>query len=251
MKMCSNNTGGSNCERCAEGFYGDPNDFGCESCPCPETHRNFAKGCTFHNGRVSCICKPGYIGDFCDKCASGFYGNPEKVNGVCRDCECNLHGSISSDCDEITGNCFCRDGISGKHCDKCDLAKSILQNGICRGNNSNFFLNKLFFTQSIKFILVCDNCTLTLLSSAEYLEYLIESEADIVDLDGIPAPWPRLKIFENSTQHLTHKLSDLNVAKDKIENYNDLQIDKVKSVALNSIKNTNSNFFFSYHSLHS
>lgn len=76
--------------------------------------------------------------------------------------------------------------------------------------------------------LVCDNCTITLLDSTEYLGYLIESEPDLIELDGIPAPWPRLKSLENSTQHLTHRFYSLVNSRNKIEDFSDLQLEKVK-----------------------
>lgn len=129
--MCSNNTGGAHCESCAAGFYGDPNDYGCQSCPCPETHRNFAKGCTFQHGRVSCSCRPGYIGDLCDSCAPGFHEAPDL--GGCIDCACNVHGSVSIECDGLTGDCKCKDGIIGQKCDRCALSTSILEVGGCQG----------------------------------------------------------------------------------------------------------------------
>lgn len=140
--MCTNNTGGAHCEFCAEGYYGDPFDYGCESCPCPETHRNFAKGCTFYNGRVSCSCKPGYIGDFCDACAPGYYGSPEQEGGGCIDCQCNPHGSVSIECDALSGECMCKDGIIGKQCDKCIQPTSILDVGGCQG----IYLQQIFRT---------------------------------------------------------------------------------------------------------
>lgn len=130
-KMCANNTGGAHCELCADGYYGDANDYGCQSCPCPETHRNFAKGCTFQHGRVSCVCRRGYIGDLCDSCAAGFYEASDQDG--CIDCECNLHGSVSIECDGLTGNCMCKDGIIGQKCDRCALQTSILEIGGCQG----------------------------------------------------------------------------------------------------------------------
>lgn len=137
--MCANNTGGARCQSCADGFYGDPDDDDdaqCQSCPCPETHRNFAKGCTFSNGRVSCSCRAGYIGDFCDFCAPGYYGSPEQEGGGCIDCQCNPHGSVSIECDGLSGECMCKDGIIGKRCDQCAQPASILAAGGCQGMNS-------------------------------------------------------------------------------------------------------------------
>lgn len=58
--LCQKNTGGQNCELCAEGYYGDPSsEQGCQACPCPETRKNFAKGCQVYDHQVNCICKEG------------------------------------------------------------------------------------------------------------------------------------------------------------------------------------------------
>lgn len=106
---CRDYTGGANCELCQEGYYGHP-DTGCEACPCPETNRNFARGCNVHKGKVSCICKTGYTGQLCDKCMLGFYGNTEGLNGKCSECDCDPDGIVSNECDEITGQCNCKPG---------------------------------------------------------------------------------------------------------------------------------------------
>lgn len=134
-RQCSGNTSGPRCDRCAEGFYGDPAS-GCASCPCPETQRNFARGCTFTRNRVSCICKPGYAGDLCESCAPGFYGSPGNDGGNCTECDCDRHGSVSGDCDAVTGHCRCKDGVTGKRCSKCEERRSILENGHCKGRAS-------------------------------------------------------------------------------------------------------------------
>lgn len=130
-KKCRDFTGGPNCEVCQEGYYGNPYT-GCEPCPCPETNRNFARGCNVNKGKVSCICKPGYTGPLCDKCMLGFYGNTEGLNGKCSECDCDPDGIVSNECDEITGQCNCKPGITGRRCDRCDQSKYILQDSQCR-----------------------------------------------------------------------------------------------------------------------
>ncbi|RWS15687.1 agrin-like protein [Dinothrombium tinctorium] len=34
-------------------------------------------------------------------------------------CDCNKYGSVRSDCEQTTGKCVCKPGISGMKCDKC------------------------------------------------------------------------------------------------------------------------------------
>lgn len=40
-----------------------------------------------------CECKPQFIGENCDECASGYYSPPE-----CKPCECSLNGTIDDTC---------------------------------------------------------------------------------------------------------------------------------------------------------
>ena len=37
----------------------------------------------------------------------------------CAACNCDLEGSYNRTCDAITGQCQCRPGITGQHCDSC------------------------------------------------------------------------------------------------------------------------------------
>lgn len=75
--------------------------------------------------------------------------------------------------------------------------------------------------------IVCDNCTITLLESSNDLSYYIQSETQQIDLNSVPAPWSRLLSYENASEHLILKLEDIVESTEKIENYNDLQVDKV------------------------
>lgn len=60
-----------------------------------------------------CICKPGFGGRRCEKCAPGFRNYP-----TCERCPCNQAGSLNFDtCEEE--NCICKQNVEGKFCDKC------------------------------------------------------------------------------------------------------------------------------------
>lgn len=65
------------------------------------------------------------------------------------------------------------------------------------------------------------------MESSNDLAYFIQTETHHIDLDSIPAPWSRLLSYENTTEHLIIRLDDITKSTEKIENYNDLQIDKV------------------------
>lgn len=134
LQSCRDYSGGPKCDRCAEGFYGDPNNIvGCQSCPCPETSKNFARGCTFQSNRVSCICRPGYTGDLCDRCSSGYFGVPDTDGGYCTECDCDPNGIASTECDGLSGQCHCKPNITGRRCDKCTEPRHILEDGACKG----------------------------------------------------------------------------------------------------------------------
>lgn len=70
-----------------------------------------------------CDCKEGVTGLKCDKCSNKFWNfqalidNPTS-NG-CQPCKCNRIGSVSEDCDRVSGKCRCRPGVKGLQCDQC------------------------------------------------------------------------------------------------------------------------------------
>ncbi|XP_031416162.1 laminin subunit alpha-3-like [Clupea harengus] len=88
---CQYNTAGDHCEHCAEGYYGDAVQRTCKLCPCPFSvlSNSFALGCMQVGSDVECVCKPGYTGLRCQRCSSGYYGNPLLPFGGCQPCNCN------------------------------------------------------------------------------------------------------------------------------------------------------------------
>uniref|UniRef100_A0A8C8JW27 Laminin, alpha 1 n=1 Tax=Oncorhynchus tshawytscha TaxID=74940 RepID=A0A8C8JW27_ONCTS len=118
---CTQNTAGVNCETCADGFY-RPHEVLSPHCPNPcvecgcdmrgsltptcirdDNHAKLEKG--------QCLCKEGFVGEHCERCAFGYRDFP-----LCSRCECSLEGSLNIDpCTE----CICKENVMGANCDLC------------------------------------------------------------------------------------------------------------------------------------
>uniref|UniRef100_A0A8C8TSB6 Laminin subunit alpha-3 n=1 Tax=Peromyscus maniculatus bairdii TaxID=230844 RepID=A0A8C8TSB6_PERMB len=128
---CQHSTAGEHCELCKEGYYGNAIHGSCRVCPCPHTN-SFATGCTVDGGNVRCACKPGYTGAQCERCAPGYFGNPQKFGGSCQPCTCNSNGQLGT-CDPLTGDCVSqepKDGSPAEECDDCDSCVMTLLNDL-------------------------------------------------------------------------------------------------------------------------
>ncbi|CAB3408759.1 unnamed protein product [Caenorhabditis bovis] len=121
---CEHNTEGFNCERCKEGYY-RPSGMShyrhdaCRTCDC-DPIGSVSDACvrddqTAMNGQQpgDCVCKPGFGGRRCDRCARGFRNHP-----TCEPCPCNQAGSVNFDtCDGAS--CQCKANVEGLYCDRC------------------------------------------------------------------------------------------------------------------------------------
>ncbi|XP_062949056.1 laminin subunit alpha-5 [Cynocephalus volans] len=138
---CQHNTEGDHCERCQAGFVSSRSEdptAPCISCPCPLAvpSNNFAEGCILRGGRTQCLCKPGYAGASCERCAPGFFGNPLVLGSSCQPCDCSGNGDpnmLFSDCDPLTGACRgCLRHTTGPRCESC--APGFYGNALLPGN---------------------------------------------------------------------------------------------------------------------
>lgn len=91
-----------------------------------------AKACVFnmelfklsggHSGGVCIHCRHNTAGRFCHYCKEGYYKDSSKDitdRRVCRPCTCHPRGSMGKVCDQNTGQCPCKEGVTGRECDKC------------------------------------------------------------------------------------------------------------------------------------
>nr|XP_022919111.1 laminin subunit alpha-1 isoform X1 [Onthophagus taurus] len=177
--QCEHNTMGETCDRCLPGFYGNPlmgTSEDCRKCACPleEEENNFSPSCQLDSlsisndyndiGYVCTQCPKGYTGDHCEicddgyfglptqsgskcqlcscggnpcdrttgkclscrgntegwrceRCKSGYFGDPTAAN--CQACSCDAAGSLSENCDNVTGLCQCKENFVGRTCDRC------------------------------------------------------------------------------------------------------------------------------------
>lgn len=89
-----------------------------------------------------CSCKPGVGGLRCDRCEAGFYGLPKIAEGKsgCSPCACSLFGSVRDDCEQMTGRCVCKTGVTGMKCIDCPSGQVLGPAG-CRSGKLHFIAN--------------------------------------------------------------------------------------------------------------
>ncbi|XP_063773402.1 laminin subunit alpha-2 isoform X3 [Pseudophryne corroboree] len=188
-QACRHNTAGDHCEICASGFYGIVRGSldDCQPCACPLqiSSNNFSPTCTMQgtNDYRCTACPLGYEGQYCERCASGYTGNPSIPGGSCQECECNPYGSLSRICHSSTGQCTCKPEATGLKCGGC-TDRHVREGPLCA---------------------FCDDeCTGLLLDVLDQLNQMVMS----VNLSGpLPPPYKMLFSFENETQELKHLLS--------------------------------------------
>uniref|UniRef100_A0A663M6Q6 Laminin subunit alpha-1 n=1 Tax=Athene cunicularia TaxID=194338 RepID=A0A663M6Q6_ATHCN len=178
---CRDNTVGDYCSACAPGYYGKVigSVKDCSLCACPRANPiSFSPTCVLKGVQdYHCdACLPGYEGQYCESCSLGYYGDPQLPGGSCHPCMCNPSGSVHVNCDRATGQCFCKQGVTGQLCEECE-PRHLLVEDEC--------------------VSCDDNCTGVLLNSLDNLNKAILS----VNLSGVASvPYGILSELENATK---------------------------------------------------
>ncbi|XP_078691251.1 netrin-1-like isoform X1 [Branchiostoma floridae x Branchiostoma belcheri] len=132
---CKHNTAGDECDHCKPFHYDRPwqratardaNE--CIACNC-NLH---ARRCRFNmelyklsgrkGGGVCLNCRHNTAGRHCHYCKEGFYRDESKPithRKACKACDCHLVGASGKTCNQTTGQCPCKDGVTGLTCNRC------------------------------------------------------------------------------------------------------------------------------------
>ncbi|CAJ1086163.1 Netrin-1 [Xyrichtys novacula] len=133
--MCEHHTAGPDCDVC-EDFYCDrpwhratpthPNP--CVACEC-NGHTN---KCRFsmevfqqsgrRSGGVCQKCRHHTAGRHCQYCQNGYTrdnSKPMTHRKACQPCQCHRLGAVGRWCNQTSGQCLCREGVTGLRCNRC------------------------------------------------------------------------------------------------------------------------------------
>ncbi|NXM69164.1 LAMB2 protein, partial [Serilophus lunatus] len=129
---CQHNTMGRRCHLCKPFYYKDPtkdlrDPAVCRACDCdPEGSRDggLCDGADDPaRGLIAgqCRCKEHVAGPRCDRCKPGFFGLSTENPRGCQWCQCDPRGTVADDsrCDPVSGECFCKRLVTGRHCNQC------------------------------------------------------------------------------------------------------------------------------------
>uniref|UniRef100_A0A8D8QPJ5 Netrin-B n=1 Tax=Cacopsylla melanoneura TaxID=428564 RepID=A0A8D8QPJ5_9HEMI len=132
---CRHNTAGRDCDKCKPFFSDRPwgratlydaNE--CKACNC----NGHARKCRFNmelyklsgrsSGGVCLQCRHFTAGRHCHYCKEGYYRDPARPithRKACKTCDCHPIGATGKTCNQTSGQCPCKDGVTGITCNRC------------------------------------------------------------------------------------------------------------------------------------
>ncbi|XP_068611850.1 netrin-1 [Brachionichthys hirsutus] len=133
--VCEHHTAGPDCDVC-EDFYCDrpwhratpthPNP--CVACEC----NGHSGKCRFsmevfqqsgrRSGGVCQKCRHNTAGRHCQYCQNGYardHSKPLNHRKPCQPCQCHPLGAVGGWCNQTSGQCLCREGVTGLRCNRC------------------------------------------------------------------------------------------------------------------------------------
>ncbi|NXL36266.1 USH2A protein, partial [Glaucidium brasilianum] len=115
--VCLPQRQGRRCNECKPGFYFSPSSVtGCLPCLC-HIAGSVNQICDKLTGQ--CICQDASVtGQTCEHCKELYFGF-DSVTGRCQHCNCHPAGAISGTCHLVTGQCVCKQFVTGLKCDNC------------------------------------------------------------------------------------------------------------------------------------
>ncbi|XP_038586954.1 laminin subunit alpha-3-like [Micropterus salmoides] len=116
---CLQNVEGTLCDRCKPLYWNlaTDNPRGCMECQCDVKGTLSGVGeCEQKSGQ--CHCKPNVCGHACDTCKDGYFLLQKKMYFGCQGCQCDVGGAIDMACDEMSGQCRCRNNVVGRKCNE-------------------------------------------------------------------------------------------------------------------------------------
>ncbi|XP_055084301.1 laminin subunit alpha-3-like isoform X1 [Periophthalmus magnuspinnatus] len=114
---CRPNVEGTLCDKCKPLYWNLASNHprGCIECRCDVKGTISGIGeCDQKTGQ--CHCKPNSCGHGCDTCKDGYFFLRKRNYFGCEGCQCDVGGAIDSACDDVSGQCQCRQNIVGLKC---------------------------------------------------------------------------------------------------------------------------------------
>ncbi|XP_062305762.1 netrin-3 [Osmerus eperlanus] len=133
--VCEHHTAGADCDVCEDFYYDRPwqratpsQPHPCVSCEC----NGHSSKCRFsmevfqqsgrRSGGVCLKCRHHTAGRHCQYCQNGHTRDHSKAPShpkACQPCQCHPMGAVGHWCNQTSGQCLCRDGVTGLRCNRC------------------------------------------------------------------------------------------------------------------------------------